>query len=305
MGRLPPLANWPRSLAFSPDGRRLATGDYRGEVHVWRIHEDGPKLGLFRHASCGVGGIPSLLTFSPDGSRLAVGTTGDPNGAEPTAASVWLVDVAAQRLVGPRPLARDGWVTALAFRPDGDSLAAAVSGQVGRTFGAPELGAGFDWRLRGGGWVVAGFSPDGRGLLAGDADGVLRYWDARTGREKEGGRLRDGAAVEALAYAPDGPRAAVASGGVVRLWDLDAFAPLGPPMRAGRRVVTVGFPPGGRSLVAATADGATHRWPVQLPQVDGDAAAVTRQVERQTGLSLFGGRLTDRLPAEAWEKLGP
>ena len=39
-----PHINWPKVLAFRPDGKVLATGDYSGAVHLWDV-ENGSSLG--------------------------------------------------------------------------------------------------------------------------------------------------------------------------------------------------------------------------------------------------------------------
>ncbi len=67
---------------------------------------------------------------------------------------------------------------------------------------------------------AAVFSPDGRRILSGGADGSVRLWDAKTGKELK--RL-DGhvGRIWTVAFSPDGRRAV--SGGydnAIRLWDL-------------------------------------------------------------------------------------
>jgi len=65
------------------------------------------------------------------------------------------------------------------------------------------------------------FSPDGKLLASGGADGVVRVWDVETGasRATMAPRRRD-AMVFALAFAPDGKTLAAACGAEVRQWDV-------------------------------------------------------------------------------------
>ncbi|HZW32369.1 MAG TPA: protein kinase, partial [Isosphaeraceae bacterium] len=64
-----PHTNWPARLTFSPDGQRLATGDFDGAVHLWDV-ETGDEIGPPLDA----GSIVQSLAFSPDGRLLAAGT---------------------------------------------------------------------------------------------------------------------------------------------------------------------------------------------------------------------------------------
>jgi WD40 repeat protein len=78
VAELPPHDPIVSSLAFSSDGKLLATGDHAGDVRFWEVATQ--RLMLTFHASTGQAmegksaQIPraDLLTFTPDGSRLAV-----------------------------------------------------------------------------------------------------------------------------------------------------------------------------------------------------------------------------------------
>jgi dipeptidyl aminopeptidase/acylaminoacyl peptidase len=59
-------ANQMRAVAFSPDGRTLATGSWDGTVWLWEVATAGERRRLAGHQA----GVRSL-SFSPDGDRLA------------------------------------------------------------------------------------------------------------------------------------------------------------------------------------------------------------------------------------------
>ena len=77
------------TVAFSPDGRTLATGGTDPLVHLWDVRTGK----LLRELQHNVGNAVWSLEFSPDGSVLAI-SGGDPY------ASLW--DVATGEQVGPR-----------------------------------------------------------------------------------------------------------------------------------------------------------------------------------------------------------
>lgn len=97
-----------QSLSFSPNGKLVAAGDYRGEVHVWDVRS-GDLIKEFTVDE----EVVEAVTFSPDGSRLAVGGWDTKTRMFDT--DTWAVK---NTLTGA-----DDWVEALSYSADGEYIA--------------------------------------------------------------------------------------------------------------------------------------------------------------------------------------
>jgi WD40 repeat protein len=113
---------WVWSLAFSPDGKRLASADVYGNVFLWDVQSGKRTVTLqaFNPEGKEEDINPALcVAFSPDGNLLAAGTV----------RGIKLWDVKSGKEVGgPNHPAATVW--SVAFRPDGKMLASAGSKRV-------------------------------------------------------------------------------------------------------------------------------------------------------------------------------
>ncbi len=196
------------AVAFSPDGRLVATGAMGDPVRLWEANTGKlvRLLGELEHA-------PSAfaLAFSPDGRALAVGSY---NGQ----VKLWDVTTgsALRAFQG-----HDHNVLCLAFTTDGKALA---SGSYDGTVRVTEVATGKEVRkfrvMKEPAWAVA-LSPDATLAACGDqADTTVLLWDVTTGKELR--RLtRSGSGSIRLAFSADGRTlAATDGGGGLRLWEL-------------------------------------------------------------------------------------
>ena len=285
------------SVAFSPDGRTLASGSEgdAGEVVLWDVATRKPRARLEGHRWCILD-----IAFSPDGKRLAT-AGGDYNGKRKVGV-IKLWESAAGREVATLTGHTRG-VASVAFAPDGRTLASGGFDGTARLWDARTgqeracvklathvHGVAFspDGKLLAtttGSCVnlrdpatlevqatlrppekrsvfSAGFSPDGRILAAAGTSTGVRLWDVKTGQEW--GLLRGHTHwVWSVAFAPDGKILASGSrDGTARIWDLaDASqaecAEVDAPWRGRGKFA---FSPDGKTLAIPGHDGAIRLW---------------------------------------------
>src|SRR5262249_8977077 len=180
------------SMAFSPDGRRLATMTTAPKLVLWDAATARPLSALFPEMT----GAIAALMFNHDGSLLAGGGGGR---------TVWVWAPSSGRVAAE--LSTAFWITSLAFSPDGRFLAAG-----GGTPGSP--GEIQVWKLPGGQPACEcrghtdvvqclTFSPQGNRLISGSTDQTIKVWELIGGQETLALRGHSGP-VRGLAFSTEG-----------------------------------------------------------------------------------------------------
>jgi WD40 repeat protein len=249
-------------VAFSPDSKTLALGDWDSRVHlcdvdtgrVLRSFEGQPGKEVDHKKRVG------SLAFSPDGKLLVAGFCAARwwEADHEQFARVW--DVTTGKEV--QTLAHKNSVPALAFSSDGTQLATASQEGAVRLW---EVGS---WRavrkLVGSGEQhpcnAVAFAPRSDLLASGDNDCGIRLWEAGSGRMLR--TLRGHSyVVFALAFSPDGKTLASASWDhAIKLWDVVSGRELRTLTGHRNWVHCVAFAPDGRVLASCDESGGVRLW---------------------------------------------
>ena len=225
------------AVAWSPDGKRIATGSDDG-VRVWDAVTGEELLSL----ECGRG-VESVV-WSPDGKRIA---TGSDDG-------VWVWDaVTGEELLS---LERGRGARSVSWSPDGRRIVTSSTFDDLRVWDAV-TGKELLSLERGRGARSVAWSPDGRRIATGSNDGDFWVWDAVTGKELLS--LKHDHQVELVAWSPDGRRIATGSDNGVWVWDAVTGKGL-LSLERGRGARSVAWSPDGRRIATGSDDGDFWVW---------------------------------------------
>jgi serine/threonine protein kinase/Tol biopolymer transport system component len=246
--RVIPVGGTVRSVAFSPNGKTLASGSEDHTVGLWTVATGASVRTLTGHANWVLS-----VAFSPDGKTLASGSGDNTvrlwNGA--TGAHI-------RTLTG-----HTNWVLSVAFSRDGKTLTSASTDRTVREWN-PATGAPLNIlpSLSNYVWSVT-FSPDGSTVACAGEDGTIMLWKPGSGAEPRKLTGHTGR-VLSVAFSPDGKTLASASDDhSIRLWDPRTGRLLRTLTGHTGGVYSVAFSPDGKTLASGSDDHTVRFWDPQ------------------------------------------
>jgi WD40 repeat protein len=277
-------------VAFSPDGRTLASGGFEGKVRLWEV-ATGQCLAMFE----GHSNIVWSVAFSPDGKLVASGS------ADQTI-RLWEVG-SGQSLKILK--GHNGEIISVAFSPDGKTLASgsydstvrlwdSATGQHLATFeghtdqilavafslnGKMMASSSLDntirlWEVANGqclktlqahsNWVYSvAFSPDGRFLASGSDDQTIKLWEVASGQCLKSWQGHTDQ-VHAVAFSPDGKLVVSGSSDqTIRLWEVASDQCLATLQGHLSAIQTLAFSPDGKLLASGSHDQSIRLWEIE------------------------------------------
>jgi WD40 repeat protein len=249
------------AVAFSPDGRLLASGSTDKSVKLWNALTGKEVLWLLGHAAA-----ITAISFSPDGQRLASASVDK---------TVKLWDTQTGRQLICLEGHQDA-VTCLTFSPDGKQIASGSEDKTVRVWDGNSGTLMLEFKKHR--WPISGvaFLPDGERVastskliaIVGGINGDAFIWNARTGQRESMLAQASQSASTTIASSPDGKYLAMGvtrthgQANAVEVLEVETGRTMKSFEGHNHPITQVAFSPDGRRVASGSLDRTLRIWPL-------------------------------------------
>ncbi|KAL5641693.1 hypothetical protein ACGC1H_001985 [Rhizoctonia solani] len=249
------------SVAFSPDGKSVASGSRDMTIRMWDAQSPSP-IGM---PLSGPRGWVESISYSPLGNTIA-------SGSQDSSIRLWDVDAGQQ--IG-QPLESDQPFLSIAFSPDAKLIASGCGYDMGGSDSSAYSVQLWDVQKRtavanpfkghSSAVVSVQFSPDGIHVVSSSGDKTIRVWDVGRGTTVVGPLDKHTDWVRSTAFSSDGLQMISGSSDrTLRLWDTRNGKTIGNPYEGHADWVhSVAFSPRGTYVVSGAKDKTVRLWDIR------------------------------------------
>ncbi|MDM8560393.1 WD40 repeat domain-containing protein [Candidatus Parabeggiatoa sp. HSG14] len=246
--------DWVNSIAFSPNGRILASASEDRTIKLLNV-STGEELRTLKKSWWQKGHFAPVRTiaFSPDGRILA-------SGSDDNTIKLWNVNTG--KLIRNLQEENGFWVNSIAFNPNGSILATGTdSNKITlwdvRTGKKRHTLQGHQGEVK-----SVAFSPDGQTLASGSVDKTIKLWAFSTGVLLHTLKWH-GDFVNAIVFSPDGQTLASASNDkTIKLWEVSTGNKRHTLLGHQQGVSSISFSPDGHILASGSSDDTIKLWEI-------------------------------------------